>query len=178
MKTWITSLILALSLQACSDSTGNRTELEGSWESICMTILEASEPSGDTSTSSPPLPPATIANLVPARSVFSFHGNTTDVKINTYSDDNCVTLSSSVPITDSPLVNPGAVGVRFEIGNIVTTSNGVTVKELNLYNADDELMPDIYLIQNSGTTLYFGKKCYPTDRPTEIYYDFYFTRQD
>jgi len=181
MKTLSLSLILTLLLQACSNSSGDVTELEGSWERICFPgpMLQ----SGDFSTLPFP-PPGTVSGT--RRTAISFNGNTADFILNTYSDDNCTTLVGSTPLAETSLVDPSTLGIRFEIGNIITTSNGVTVKELNFYNADDQLIPDIYLLQNGASTLYLGKKCYPdssgllictNDRPTEIHYDFYYTRQ-
>jgi len=173
MNIIIPLLLIVSLLQGCSESADNAniaTELEGNWEGLCNSGLG----SFDVTTS--------------IKTIINYSGNTTSATINTYADSNCTTLSSSLPIQETQLVNPETLAVTFSIGETFTTSNGVTAKELNNYNANNILVPDIYLLQNNNTKLVFGLKCQQpntgpqlvctTERPTELDYTNYFTKQN
>lgn len=182
MKALAISIIAAMTLLACTDSTDTGTELEGNWESMCVPLLTPSGPTPD------PLPPAPGTGTTPSKFTISFIADTVTQKLDTYSDANCTTLVTSRTFAEIAYVNPDDVYVRFEIGSTITTSNGVTVREIDFFAVNDKLIPDIYLLQNNGSTLYFGTKCYPDstgitmgctgDRPTELYYDYYLTKQN
>ncbi len=173
MKIIIPILLSVSLLQGCSESTDNTnvvTELEGNWEGICTSGFGSFN--------------ATYS----IKTVINFSGNKTSTTINNYTDQNCTTLSSSLPIQATQLVNPETLAVTFSIGQSFTTSNSVAAKELNNYNANNVLVPDIYLLQNNNTTLFFGLKCQlsntgpqlvcTTERPTELDYTNYFTKQN
>lgn len=173
MKIIITSLLAISLLQGCSennDSTSGITELEGNWESTCNSGLGSLNVTTSTKT------------------IINYTGNTTSTTLNTYTDSNCTTLSTSLPAQETQLVSPETLAVTFSIGETLITSNSVTAKELNNYNKDNIIVPDIYLLQNNNSTLIFGLKCQPsnsgpqlvctTERPTELDYTNYFTKQN
>ncbi|MCW9046922.1 MAG: hypothetical protein OQK46_02495 [Gammaproteobacteria bacterium] len=165
MKDYMHLFVLLLFLQACSDdgTTTNITELEGSWGSTCFS-----------------------GGVNSFKTVINYQSNKTNVLVNTYSDNNCSIITASIPAEETQLVNESTLGVTFEIGNTVTTINGASAKELNYYNKNNELVPNIYKLDNNDTTLYFGLICQPglinpqmtctTDRPTELEYNNYFTK--
>lgn len=94
----------------------------------------------------------------------TYQGNTVSTLIETHSDADCTNLTlTTVPDLES-----------IKIGDIFTSINGVLVTEVDFLTTDYKT---IYLLQDSGNTLYFGKQCtLPNtqclnDRPLEINYE-------
>ena len=169
-KIFIISILLIM--QGCTNEDDAGKEISGSWLSVCSTEF--------LSVNSTPI------QTIPFKTKLTYINNSVFVYINTYSDNDCLSLISSDSAEDTGLLALSTLPVTYEIGNQITTSNGVVVKELNNYNHLEELVPDIFLIENNGTTLYLGQKCIPqlngpnftcpTDRPTELDYIRYFTK--
>lgn len=166
MKILSTILFTSVFLYACDQSSQDITELEGTWEGICIT-------SGFSNSST--------------KIIITYQSNNIRTVVNSYSDQSCSMLTETTPLSETQLVSPENLADTFDIGNTITTSNGVTAKELNEYNTNNELIPNIYSVQN-GSTLYLGLKCYPsgtgpsltciTSRPTELDYVNYYTKQN
>jgi len=165
-------LLMLLAMQGCTDGNSESNELGGSWLSKCSTEFSPVN--------------STPFQTIPFKSKLTYTNNAVFVHINTYSDNDCLTLVKSEPAEGSGLISLSSLPVTYDLGNQITTSNGIVVKELNNYNHLEELVPDIFLIDNNGTTLYFGQKCIPvpnnpnficpTDRPAELDYIRYFTK--
>ena len=149
-------VLFAITLQSCSSEDGAaKTELEGIW-SQCIPSVESFDDGGS----------LVIINTGPSKKVTTtYQGNTVSTLIATHSDTDCINLTSTAePSKDS-----------FKIGNKFTSVNGVSVTEIDFSTNDYKT---IYLLQDGGNTLYFGKQCdfinaqCSNNRPLEINYDF------
>ena len=150
------SLILLTSiLQSCSsEDSATKTELEGTWAQ-CVPSIQTFDNFG------------TVVTMIsgPSQKVTAtYQGNTVSTLIETHSDADCTNLT----LTTGPELESIKIGDKF------TSINGVLVTEIDFLTNDYKT---IYLLQDGGNTLYFGKQCTLTntqcssDRPLEINYD-------
>jgi len=169
-------LIFFFTLQACNHDDGASTELEGSWASICITSISPSLGFDlfDSTFTGPPS----------SRIIHTFHGNSTSTAVEIYTDTDCINLDSTVSTIESNLfVNVDDIPITFKTGEQITSANGVQVKEIDFITANGTIIKNIYLLQDDNNTLYFGigvcsaplGTC-PNERPTEIFYDFPYTK--
>ena len=149
-------VLFAFTLQSCSSEDGvAKTELEGVWTQ-CIHSIQSFDDGGS----------VVIINTGPSTKITTtYQGNTTNALIATHSDADCINQTSTTePSKDS-----------FTIGNKFTSVNGVSVTEIDFLTNNYKT---IYLLQDGGNTLYFGKQCNmintqcSNDRPLEINYDF------
>ena len=148
-------VLFAFILQSCSSESGTaKTELEGTWAQ-CVPSTQTFDFFGNVinQTSGPSQKVTT-----------TYQGNTVNILTETHSDANCSNLISTTgPDNDS-----------FTIGNEFTSVNGVIVTEIDFLTNEHKT---IYMLQDGGNTLYFGKQCDFTNaqcsnnRPLEINYD-------
>lgn len=149
-------ILLTCILQSCSsEDSATKTELEGTWTQ-CIPSIQAFDNFG------------TIVAITsgPSKKVTAtYKGNTVSTLTETHSDADCTNLT----LTTGPEQEPIKVGDKF------TSINGVLVTEIDYLINDYKT---IYLLQDGGNTLYFGKQCdfinaqCSNNRPLEINYDF------
>jgi len=147
------SLFILLTLTGCSqsDSTGTPSELEGTWLSACSNT--SFEFFGQT------------INEYSVTTI-NFEANNYTLSSISYSDKNC---------TVTPQVG-SSFNTKFIIGPSVTTSNGVSAKQIDFVNSSGDTRLDIYLLQDNNNTLFFGKNTH-NGRPSEINYADIYTKQ-
>ncbi|MDH5647034.1 MAG: hypothetical protein OEZ01_13555 [Candidatus Heimdallarchaeota archaeon] len=174
---FLASVLLA---QGCSNDESSTTELEGAWSSICFGSGASEFNFGLFDTT------FTTASR---KIITTYRGSNIRTQVETYSDTNCSNVESIVDASESTLfVESGSIPITFTIGEYITSANGVTVREIDFQMDSNEIVPNIYLLQDSGNTLYFGLVCRAddtglelvctTDRPTEINYEYYYTKQN
>ena len=146
-------ILIAVILQSCSSEDGaTKTELEGTWVQ-CIPSLQTIDVGGTT---------VSIISGPSNKVTTTYQGNSASTLIETHSDADCVTLISTTGPTEEP----------FKIGNQFTSINGVLVTEID-FSTNNKT---IYLLQDAGNTLYFGKQCDAlnaqcvNNRPQEIDY--------
>lgn len=163
-------LLVLLFVSACSetDQLPLTSELEGSWESICLSSFSSLGFSGQSG-----------SNTI----VTTYAGNSISTVVNNYSDADCSQLESTVDASQSSLfVSPGSVPESFVIGDVIQSSNGVEVKGIDFIDANGNVDLNIFLLQDNGNTLYFGLPACPVNdlscglRSTEINYASPYTR--
>ena len=151
----ISPILIAFALQSCtSEDSATKTELEGTW-----------------------------AQCIPSTQTFDFFGNVITVTsgpsqkvTTTYKGSTVSTLTEAHSNTDctNPTLTTGPEQESIKIGDKFTSINGVLVTEIDFLTNDYKT---IYLLQDDGNTLYYGKQCTLTnaqcsnDRPLEINYD-------
>lgn len=167
---------LALLTQGCSQDESSTTELEGTWSSKCYGGGELNFGLFD-------------SNFTASRKIITtYHGTNISTQVVTYTDTICSNIESTVDASESTLfVEPGSTPVTFSTGEYVQSTNGVTVREIDFKMDNNQIAPNIYLLQDNGNTLYFGLVCIAndsglgvvctTDRPTEINYDNFYAKQ-
>jgi hypothetical protein len=149
-------ILLTCILQSCSsEDSATTTELEGTWTQ-CIPSVQTFDNFGTV---------VTMTSGPSKKVTATYQGNTVSTLTETHSDADCTnqTLTTG-PEQDS-----------IKIGDEFTSINGVLVTEIDFLINDYKT---IYLLQDGGNTLYFGKQCTLAnvqclnDRPLEINYDF------
>lgn len=163
-------LALAIIAQACDQNDTDTTELEGAWSSIC---IEGFPDLG-----------FDLFDTTSHKVITTYQGRSINTQVEAYTDTGCSTLESTVNASESDLfINPDNVPVKFTIGKQTTSANGVAVREIDFFTETNEALPNIYLLQDNGNTLYFGIPCIVTtttcnnNRATEIMYDLPYTKR-
>ena len=149
-------VLLTLILQSCSSEDGAAiTELEGTWVQ-CVPSTQNFDFFGNVIT----------ATSGPSQKVTStYQGNSVSIVTESHSDADCTNLISTA----------NAKQEIIKIGDKFTSINGVLVTEIDYLINDYKT---IYLLQDDGNTLYFGKQCdflnaqCEDNRPLEISYSF------
>jgi len=162
MNKYLPILSLFTLLSCTSENNTESTALNGTWAQ-CIPSVQTVDVAGSTVT--------TITG--PSQEVITTYINNTSSKIiSTHSDASC----SNLTITREPILE------TFITGNDVTSNNGVLVTEIDITSPSGSVYKTIYLIQDSGSTLYFGKQCTLSNTPCtdgrslEINYDLPSTR--
>ena len=166
-KLFIIFLITSL-LQSCNSKSERTTELEGTWVGLCRNL--------------------SISNTTNSfNKSITFKSNTAVNGTSFFTDDSCNSMLSSSQLEElllsAPEIIVSPIIYTYKIGDSITTSNGVVVNELNYFDPNNVLTPDIYLIQNAGTTLLLGERerCKTETcsfvKPTELDYVHYNTKQ-
>ena len=148
-------ILLACSLQSCSsDDSTTKTELEGTWVQ-CIPSTQTYDFFGNVIT----------ATSGPSQKVTTtYQGNTVSTLTETHSDTDCT----------NSILTTGPEQETIKIGDEFTSINGVLVTEIDFLINDYKT---IYLLQDGGNALYFGKQCTLAnaqclnDRPLEINYN-------
>lgn len=148
-------VLFACVLQSCSsEDSVSKTELEGSW-ARCIPSIQSFDFFGSVTT---------MASGPSQKITTTYTGNTVSTLTETHSDADCT----------NPALRAMQELDSIKIGDIFTSINGVIVTEIDFLTNDYKT---IYLLQDNGNTLYFGKQCtLPNaqcldDRPLEIDYD-------
>ena len=149
-------VLFAIILQSCSSEDGAaKTELEGIWVQ-CVPSTQTFDFFGNVTT---------VTSGPSQKVTTTYQGNTVNILTETHSDADCTSpISTTDPEQES-----------IKIGEKFTSINGVLVTEIDYLKNNYKT---IYLLQDDGNTLYFGKQCgfinaqCANNRPLEINYDF------
>ena len=176
IKVAIIIILVSITASCSSSDTTNQVDaLNGKWATAC----DAESPVNF------------IASSTSNKRVMIFKDGTIINQLYLYSDTACTDITSK--INDDLF---GGLFVAYTIGNNITSSNGVAVKEIDFISVNTDILPDIYLLLNSSSKLHLGIKesslmvtcpnkddspvqntplCW-TVRPIEIDYNQFFTR--
>lgn len=180
MRNLISFFLVSLLITSCggADAPNNNSQLNGKWaSSMCFQInldLFSDE----------------YKSMKP---VVEFNNGEIVRKLHRYTDTECSNFG--VEINDGLF---GWLEQSYTIGSNRITDNDENVTDIDYLSGQGESLPDIFLLKNSGSTLYFGKKetenmiqcqsdkdepfpflprCWST-RPTTIDYNVYFSKID
>ena len=145
MKHLLILFIIIPFLNACEESESQTTELEGLWQTECIGPFSAFN-----------------SNSNQASHIISmlFESNNIEIKIKTFTDNQCTILESITPATESNnLFVDNKVPTSFVIGEAITASNGLPAKEIDFTLEDGEIQLSIYQLQDNNTSLFFGGPC-------------------
>ena len=149
-------ILLACILQSCSsEDSATTTELEGTWTQ-CIPSIQTFDNFGTV---------VTMTSGPSKKVTATYQGNTVSTLTETHSDADCTNQT----------LTTGPEQESIKIGDEFTSINGALVTEIYFLINDYKT---IYLLQDGGNTLYFGKQCTLAnaqclnDRPLEINYDF------
>ena len=152
----ILPIFFTFALHSCSsEDSATKTELEGVWAQ-CVPSTQTFDFFGNVTT---------VTSGPSQKVTTTYQGNIVNILTETHADADCTT----------PISTTGTEQELVKIGDKFTSNNGVLVTEIDFLKNNYKT---IYLLQDDGNTLYFGKQCdfinaqCSNNRPLEINYDF------
>ncbi len=154
MKYLLILIIFIPFLSACENANNQTTELEGLWESECIgsfsTFITTAEQKSNTIT-------------------MDFKGYNIETNVKTYTDNQCETLESTVPVNEANNIFSENKAISFfSIGEPLIASNGLPAREIDMTLEDGEIYLSIYQLQENSNSLYFGGPCLKQEQEIPI----------